>query len=50
VFENPMHDFPKKVGYRRIGTDSLLAYIEGPRRGNNLRIEFPYSRARCPGR
>ncbi len=49
VFENPAHDFPQRVGYRRIGTDSLLAWIEGSMQGTNRRIEFPYARARCPG-
>lgn len=25
VFVNPGHDYPQEVGYRRVGTDSLLA-------------------------
>jgi len=49
VFENPAHDFPQRVGYRRVGTDSLLAWIEGPIQGTARRVEFPYVRARCPG-
>jgi len=49
VFENPAHDFPQKVGYRRVGRDSLVAHIEGVMRGQTRRIEFPYTRARCPG-
>ena len=48
VFENPAHDFPQRVGYRRIGTDSLLAWIEGSVQGTARRVEFPYARARCP--
>jgi len=48
VFENPAHDFPQRVGYRRIGTDSLLAWIEGSVQGTTRRVEFPYARARCP--
>jgi hypothetical protein len=48
VFENAAHDFPQRVGYRRVGTDSLLAWIEGSVRGTARRVEFPYARARCP--
>ena len=48
VFENSAHDFPQRVAYRRIGTDSLLAWIEGSVQGTARRIEFPYARARCP--
>lgn len=47
VFENPAHDFPQKVGYRRIGRDSLIGFIEGTVRGSRRRIEFPYTRTRC---
>ena len=49
VFENPEHDFPKSVGYERTGPDSLLAWIEGPRRGGNRRMDFIYKRVPCPG-
>jgi uncharacterized protein DUF6265 len=46
VFENPAHDFPQEVGYRRDG-NSLLAWIRGMQNGQERRIEFPYTRARC---
>ena len=46
VFENPAHDFPQEVGYRRAG-DALLAWIRGTRDGKDRRIEFAYTRARC---
>ena len=46
VFENPAHDFPQEVGYRRAG-EGLLAWIRGTRDGKDRRIEFPYTRARC---
>ena len=29
VFENPQHDFPKRVIYRKSGDDSLTASIDG---------------------
>jgi len=46
VFENPQHDFPQRVGYKRDG-DALLAWIEGRRGGPTRRIEFPYRRVEC---
>ena len=49
VFSNPTHDFPQRVGYRRVGADSLVAWIEGERDGRTRRIEFPYRRVRCAG-
>jgi hypothetical protein len=48
VFENATHDFPQRIGYRREGA-SLRAWVEGVREGKVRRIEFPYSRAVCPG-
>jgi len=49
VFENPTHDFPTRVGYRRVGTDSLVAFIEGMRGGSLRTIRFPYRKVPCPG-
>jgi hypothetical protein len=46
TFENPAHDFPHRIGYRR-QADSLLAWIEGTRDGSVRRVEFPYKRVRC---
>lgn len=43
VVENPAHDFPKKIIYRRRGADSLLARIEGNGRG----VDFPMRRISC---
>ena len=43
VFENLEHDFPQRVGYARLGKESLLAWIEGRGKdGKTKRIEFPY--------
>lgn len=47
IFENPAHDFPQRLGYRRQGA-SLLAWIEGARDGKTRRVEFPYRRVACP--
>jgi len=48
VFENPAHDFPQRIIYRRRGTDSLLARIEGTVNGQTRAIDFPSARTRCP--
>jgi hypothetical protein len=43
-FENPAHDFPQRIEYRREG-DSLHAAIAGPGEdGKETRISFDYSR------
>ena len=49
VFEDPQHDFPQRVGYRRSAADSLLAWIEGTANGQERRVEFRYRRVTCPG-
>ena len=38
VFENPLHDFPQRVRYRRDGDDALAASIEGKQDGE-ARVE-----------
>ena len=48
VFEAPEHDFPQRVAYRRVGRDSVLAWVEGTMRGTARRFEFPYRRVPCP--
>jgi hypothetical protein len=49
VFANPGHDYPQEVGYRRVGRDSMLAWIDGQHDGKRRRVNFPYARVRCPG-
>jgi len=49
VFENPEHDFPQVIRYRRLGTDSLVARIEGPGRDGPRGIDFPMRRVDCDG-
>jgi hypothetical protein len=48
VFEAPEHDFPQRVAYRRVGRDSVLAWVEGTMRGTTRRFEFAYRRVPCP--
>jgi hypothetical protein len=47
VFENPQHDFPTRIIYRRNPDGSLLAAVEGARGGQTRRIEYPYVAAPC---
>ena len=49
VFENPVHDFPQKVVYKFVTQDSLQAWIEGKQNGKSTKIDFPMTRAKCPG-
>lgn len=49
VFENPQHDFPQRIIYRKRGADSLIARIEGTTGGTARGVDFPYVKARCPG-
>ena len=49
VFENPQHDFPQRIIYRKRGADSLLARIEGTMGGRSRGVDFPYKRVRCAG-
>lgn len=44
-FENPAHDFPQKITYRRITPDSLVARVEGGGRG----FDIAMARTRCGG-
>ena len=44
VFENPSHDFPQRIGYESQGADVLLAWVEGPVKGETKRVEFRYLR------
>jgi hypothetical protein len=46
VFENPTHDFPQRVIYRREG-DSLLGRIEGMTNGQQKAVDFPLKRVSC---
>jgi Domain of unknown function (DUF6265) len=46
VFENPAHDFPTKIIYKR-ERDSMTASTEGPMNGQTRRIDFPYTKVEC---
>jgi uncharacterized protein DUF6265 len=40
VFENPQHDFPKRIIYRKTGDDSLMASIDGGEGSKAMSFEF----------
>lgn len=46
TFENPRHDFPRRITYSLRGPDSLLARIDDGR-GDRI-VDFPYRRVTCP--
>ena len=46
VFENPRHDFPQRIRYRR-AIDALGARIEGTKNGQTSGVDFPYARVSC---
>ncbi|MFN7936672.1 MAG: DUF6265 family protein [Bryobacteraceae bacterium] len=46
VFENPTHDFPQRVIYRKV-QGGLFARIEGVDKGKEKHEEFPYKRVSC---
>jgi hypothetical protein len=48
TFENPDHDFPQRVIYRRGRADSLLARVEGVSHGKLHGVDFPYAHVACP--
>lgn len=49
VFEQPTHDFPQRIEYRRRGPDFLFAQIEGPLNGEHVSVPFLFRRVTCPG-
>lgn len=47
LFENPKHDFPQKISYQKLATDSLVAEISGLMEGDSSElseIKFPMRR------
>lgn len=46
VFENPTHDFPQRIQYRKVA-GGLIARIEGVEKGKEKHQDFPYRRVAC---
>lgn len=49
AFENPEHDFPRRIEYRRQPDGSLVARISGDVDGKTGSVDFPMLRVVCPG-
>ena len=47
TFANPAHDFPKRVGYRRLDATHLTAWIDGGPGATGPRVEFAMARVAC---
>ncbi len=47
VWSNPRHDFPQLISYRRSGTDSLAARIEGPGPNGTQSSEWRMGKVPC---
>jgi hypothetical protein len=45
VFENPKHDFPQKIHYKRNADGSVTAVVSGAMNGQPRQIEFKYTKA-----
>ncbi len=46
IFENPDHDFPTKITYRKIRNDSIVAEIYGNNNGTPMVQLFPMKRVK----
>lgn len=47
TFENPSHDFPQRIRYRRAAPELLVATIDGDRDGKRQPVVFSYARSTC---
>ncbi len=46
VFEDPAHDFPQRILYKRIDANTIIGRIEGQIGGVARSTDYPYTR--CP--
>jgi hypothetical protein len=44
VFENPTHDFPQRIIYKKTSDSTLYARIEGKKDGKNMQEEYQYKK------
>ncbi|HEU0298682.1 MAG TPA: DUF6265 family protein [Longimicrobium sp.] len=47
TFEDPRHDYPRRITYRRVDARTLVARLEGEE-GSNRDMEFRMERVACP--
>ena len=48
AFENPKHDFPQRIRYRKQADGSVMARVEGVEKGQARGEDFPYRKVPCP--
>jgi hypothetical protein len=48
VFENPKHDFPQRIRYRKQADGAVTARVEGVEKGQAKAEDFPYKKVACP--
>ena len=44
TFENPTHDYPQKINYKKISSDRLIATISGKQQGKQTQESYPMSK------
>ena len=47
IFENPDHDFPRRIIYRLVSDEDLLGRIEGTIDGEERAADFPMKSTEC---
>ena len=47
LFENPAHDFPTRIEYRRASADTITATVASDKPGARKPLAFSYVRAAC---
>ena len=48
VFENPKHDFPQRIRYRKDSDTQVTARIEGVEKGQAKGEDYAYKKVACP--
>ena len=46
IFENPQHDFPQKIEYRRTSDSTVIATVSGVENGVDKSTEYRFTRSR----
>ena len=47
VFENPAHDYPRRITYERKANDAISAWIDDG--SGSRRVQYPFQRVACAG-
>lgn len=44
TFENPTHDYPQKITYKKVASDRLIAVISGKQQGQESQESYPMAK------